>query len=80
LTDASGVSTPGSGCVRAAAARAGGTGPDIISRHELQGDHNIAAHFAAYRSLERSPGISPGRSPSRSTARLARSVYPASTA
>ncbi|MFI2205598.1 RICIN domain-containing protein [Streptomyces sp. NPDC020192] len=40
-------------------AKANGTVPDIISWHELQGSSGIAAHVAAYRSLESSLGISP---------------------
>ncbi|MEV6480074.1 RICIN domain-containing protein [Streptomyces sp. NPDC051576] len=40
-------------------AKASGTVPDIVSWHELQGSQNIAAHVAAYRSLESSLGISP---------------------
>ncbi|WP_406432668.1 RICIN domain-containing protein [Streptomyces sp. NBC_00631] len=40
-------------------AKASGTVPDIISWHELQGSQDIAAHVAAYRSLESSLGISP---------------------
>jgi hypothetical protein len=40
-------------------AKAGGTVPDVISWHELQGDANIAADVAAYRTLESSLGISP---------------------
>jgi hypothetical protein len=40
-------------------AKANGTVPDIISWHELQGSAGIAAHVAAYRSLESSLGISP---------------------
>ncbi|MGW1910363.1 RICIN domain-containing protein [Streptomyces sp. NPDC002076] len=39
-------------------AKANGTVPDIISWHELQGSADIAAHVAAYRSLESSLGIS----------------------
>ncbi len=39
-------------------AKASGTVPDIISWHELGGSQNIAAHVAAYRSLESSLGIS----------------------
>jgi hypothetical protein len=40
-------------------AKAAGTVPDIIAWHELQGSSGIAAHVAAYRSLETSLGISP---------------------
>ncbi|WRZ91599.1 RICIN domain-containing protein [Streptomyces sp. NBC_01007] len=40
------------------AAKAAGTVPDIIAWHELQGSQDIAAHVAAYRSLESSLGIS----------------------
>ena len=40
-------------------AKASGTLPDIVSWHELQGSSGIAAHVAAYRSLESSLGISP---------------------
>ncbi|MET7684022.1 RICIN domain-containing protein [Streptomyces sp. NPDC005423] len=40
-------------------AKASGTLPSIVSWHELQGAQNIAAHVAAYRSLESSLGISP---------------------
>ncbi|MFF4507973.1 RICIN domain-containing protein [Streptomyces sp. NPDC001401] len=40
-------------------AKAGGTVPDIIAWHELQGSQNIAAHVSAYRALESSLGISP---------------------
>ncbi|MEV6793516.1 RICIN domain-containing protein [Streptomyces sp. NPDC051320] len=40
-------------------AKAGGTVPGIIAWHELQGSKDIAAHVAAYRSLESSLGISP---------------------
>ncbi|MCX4814461.1 RICIN domain-containing protein [Streptomyces sp. NBC_01239] len=40
-------------------AKAGGTLPDIVSWHELQGSQGIAAHVAAYRALESSLGISP---------------------
>ncbi|WP_089106305.1 RICIN domain-containing protein [Streptomyces hyaluromycini] len=39
-------------------AKASGTVPDIVSWHELQGSQNIAAHVAAYRTLETSLGIS----------------------
>ncbi|WP_326786529.1 RICIN domain-containing protein [Streptomyces sp. NBC_00151] len=41
------------------AAKAAGTVPDIIAWHELQGSQDIAAHVAAYRSLESGLGISP---------------------
>lgn len=41
------------------AAKASGTVPDVIAWHELQGSAGIAAHVAAYRSLESSLGISP---------------------
>ncbi|WP_329406409.1 RICIN domain-containing protein [Streptomyces sp. NBC_00704] len=40
-------------------AKASGTVPDVIAWHELQGSSGIAAHVAAYRSLESSLGISP---------------------
>ncbi|WP_069770287.1 RICIN domain-containing protein [Streptomyces sp. LUP30] len=40
-------------------AKASGTVPDVIAWHELQGSAGIAAHVAAYRSLESSLGISP---------------------
>ncbi|WP_369243782.1 RICIN domain-containing protein [Streptomyces sp. R41] len=40
-------------------AKAGGTVPDVIAWHELQGSKDIAAHVSAYRSLESSLGISP---------------------
>lgn len=40
-------------------AKAAGTVPQIIAWHELQGSSGIAAHVAAYRSLETSLGISP---------------------
>ncbi|MFE1881055.1 RICIN domain-containing protein [Streptomyces diastatochromogenes] len=40
-------------------AKAGGTVPDIIAWHELQGSKDIAAHVSAYRALESSLGISP---------------------
>ncbi|MEU6419516.1 RICIN domain-containing protein [Streptomyces spiralis] len=40
-------------------AKAGGTVPDVIAWHELQGSKDIAAHVAAYRALESSLGISP---------------------
>ncbi|WP_405735266.1 RICIN domain-containing protein [Streptomyces sp. NBC_01537] len=40
-------------------AKAAGTVPQIIAWHELQGSSDIAAHVAAYRSLETSLGISP---------------------
>ncbi|MER5433235.1 RICIN domain-containing protein [Streptomyces sp. NPDC002588] len=40
-------------------AKASGTLPDVVAWHELQGSANIAAHVAAYRSLESSLGISP---------------------
>ncbi|MEU2423478.1 RICIN domain-containing protein [Streptomyces sp. NPDC007851] len=40
-------------------AKAGGTVPDIVSWHELQGSQNIAAHVAAYRALEAGLGLSP---------------------
>ncbi|WEO93484.1 RICIN domain-containing protein [Streptomyces sp. FXJ1.172] len=40
-------------------AKASGTVPDIISWHELQGSKDIAAHVAAYRTLEAALGISP---------------------
>ncbi|MEV0742650.1 RICIN domain-containing protein [Streptomyces sp. NPDC050549] len=40
-------------------AKASGTVPDIVAWHELQGSSGIAAHVAAYRSLESSLGISP---------------------
>src|SRR5581483_9114999 len=39
-------------------AKAAGTVPDIISWHELGGAQDIAAHVAAYRSLEASLGLS----------------------
>ncbi|MET7988648.1 RICIN domain-containing protein [Streptomyces sp. NPDC005281] len=39
------------------AAKAAGTVPDIVAWHELQGSQDIAAHVAAYRSLESSLGI-----------------------
>ncbi|MDX3242719.1 RICIN domain-containing protein [Streptomyces sp. ME18-1-4] len=39
-------------------AKASGTVPDVIAWHELQGSKDIAAHVAAYRSLESSLGIS----------------------
>ncbi len=39
-------------------AKASGTVPDVISWHELGGAANIAAHVAAYRSLESSLGLS----------------------
>jgi hypothetical protein len=39
-------------------AKASGTVPDIIAWHELGGASNIAAHVAAYRSLESSLGLS----------------------
>ncbi|MCX4989539.1 MULTISPECIES: hypothetical protein [unclassified Streptomyces] len=39
------------------AARAAGTVPGIIARHELRGSQDIAAHVAAYRSLESGLGI-----------------------
>ncbi|GGS11411.1 hypothetical protein GCM10010269_58140 [Streptomyces humidus] len=41
------------------AAKASGTVPDVIAWHELGGSAGIAAHVAAYRSLESSLGISP---------------------
>ena len=41
------------------AAKAADTVPDVIAWHELGGDDDIAAHVAAYRSLETSLGISP---------------------
>ncbi|MET9457421.1 RICIN domain-containing protein [Streptomyces canus] len=40
-------------------AKAGGTVPDVIAWHELNGSKDIAAHVSAYRSLESSLGISP---------------------
>ena len=40
-------------------AKAGGTVPDVIAWHELQGSKDIAAHVSAYRALESSLGISP---------------------
>ncbi|WP_019062036.1 RICIN domain-containing protein [Streptomyces prunicolor] len=40
-------------------AKASGTVPDVIAWHELQGSSGVAAHVAAYRSLESSLGISP---------------------
>ncbi|MGW7404318.1 RICIN domain-containing protein [Streptomyces sp. NPDC054833] len=40
-------------------AKATNTVPDVIAWHELQGSKDIAAHVAAYRSLESSLGISP---------------------
>ncbi|MFK4099501.1 RICIN domain-containing protein [Streptomyces sp. NPDC019531] len=40
-------------------AKASGTVPDVIAWHELSGSQDVAAHIAAYRSLESSLGISP---------------------